>query len=215
MIAAALWALDLTTPIFVVLRFVAAVGGAFAGWFAGPPIARFLCRLAFHRPLPGWLRPVTRLSGSLLFAFLVYFFLPLGGGPGFGWGPGAGGAPGPGQGTGKENGVASNKEKNEGKDPSGGNDKKMPPTLVREPVDIELIGGERYKGDGRYYLMRRKEPPRTLDEVEAFFKEHKDRLEVHIILTEESVGTRQGALGRLRDLTKKYKIPTVDLNGAE
>ena len=47
--------------IFWVLRVVAALGGAAAGWLVMGPVARLLYRGTFRRPAPRWLMPWARL----------------------------------------------------------------------------------------------------------------------------------------------------------
>ncbi|MBI3409255.1 MAG: hypothetical protein HY040_12985 [Planctomycetes bacterium] len=198
--------IDLTAPVFFVLRVAAGIGAAMVGWFATGPVVRLLYRLAFQRGVPNWVLPWSRLVGAVLCGLLVYYFLPLGGGNGWGWGAGAGG--GPGRGPGDGSGQTSDQTKKDA--PAKDNrDKSLPAKTVREPVAIELIGGDQYKGDEKYYLLKRQPPAVSLTELEAYFKNHKDRLEVHIVLTPNSVGEGQGALRRLKDLADTYRIPTV------
>jgi hypothetical protein len=203
---APLWgAIDLTAPIFLVLRVAAAVGGAVVGWFAAGPVTRVLYYGAFHRKTPGWVTPWFRLGGAALVGLLIFYLLPLGGGSGFGWGPGAGGNPGLGAGDGsgktKEQTIAGSDKSISGK-----------AKIALEALQIELLGGARYMGDGRYYLIQRRPPAETLEEVEEYFKKNKERLEeyVTIILTPESVAAQHGAVLRLNTIIEKYgRIPVI------
>src|SRR5262245_31833802 len=139
--------IDLTAPIFLVLRVVAAIGAALVGWFATGPVVRILYRLIVRRGVPSWVLPWSRLAGAMVCGFLVYYFLPLGGGPGWGWGLGAGGGPGRGPGQG---GDKTEKQPRRDKSLKEESDKSLPDKTIREPVAVELIGGEQYKGDEKY-----------------------------------------------------------------
>src|SRR5947209_15607769 len=93
--------LGLPEAALAVLRVIAGVGGAFVGWFVSDPLARVTYRLAAGKPIPGWTLPWIKVAGAILVGLLVYFFIPLGGGPGgWGYGPGLGGGPGKGPGEG-------------------------------------------------------------------------------------------------------------------
>ena len=82
----------LTDAVFWALRAAAGLGGALVGWFVSDPLTRLLYRAAFAKPPPGWVLPWAKLAGAILVGLLVFFFIPLGGGPGgFGFGPGQGG----------------------------------------------------------------------------------------------------------------------------
>lgn len=204
-------AADVQDTLFLAIRVAAGVGGAFLGWLAAGPATRLLYRAAFQRPVPTWLLPYAKMGGALALGFVLFYCIPLGGGFGLGWGPGGGGGlglgPGPGDGgAGDKKGGLDNgaPDKKDAKFP------KPPDQSTRTPLEIELISSAKYKQDGKYYLIKRAEPAFNLAEVEDYFQNHHQRLEVHIILTDQSVGTGQGAMNRLRELTKKYKIPTVE-----
>ena len=57
---------------------------------------------------------------------------------------------------------------------------------VPTSVLIEVLGGPRYKGEDEFYLVKGKEPAKTLGEVESFLGERKGNVEVQIILTDDS-----------------------------
>jgi hypothetical protein len=201
-------AVDLSEILFTAIRLAAAVGGAIVGWFLAGPVTRLLYRLAFQRPVPGGLLPWAKMSGALLVGFLFFCIVHLGGtGLGWGWGPGEGSGPGFGPGTGGGPGTGLTKD---GKGHvEVGKDKKNPQKSTRDEVEIELISSQKYKQDGKYYLLKRAEPALDLKEVESFFEKSNKNMIVKIVLTDESVGTGTGAAIRLREVANKYDIPTV------
>ena len=67
---------------------------------------------------------------------------------------------------------------------------------VREKLVIELLGGSRYMGEGRYYLIKSQPPARTLGEVEEHIKDKSDKLLVHVLITDESVAASHPAVAR-------------------
>ncbi len=192
---------DLTAPLFWVLRVAAGLGGALIGWFITGPIVRLLVRGAFHRTTPGWLLPWAKLGGAGAVGFLVYYYLMLGGIGGPGWGPGPGGAPGRGPGDGSVV-AGADKAAADGKSSKAANAAQK----KREALEIELIGGKRYHDDGRYYLLKRQEPPLTKEAVDDYLREHQDTLDeyVTIILTPQSVAAQHGAVLRLTGVIEKY-----------
>ncbi|HMF15718.1 MAG TPA: hypothetical protein VKE98_00860, partial [Gemmataceae bacterium] len=142
-----------------------------------------------------------KLCGAGLVGVLFFFLVGLGGH--FGFGPGGGG-----DGNGTGNGGHGSSEKKGGDSQTDDKKSDVSPK-VRQVLEIELLGGERYKGEERFYLLHRKEPAATLKEVQKYFQENKD-LEVHIILRtapEMSVSESTGTVIRLRKLADKYGIP--------
>jgi hypothetical protein len=184
--------IDVTATVFWVLRIGLALGGVVVGWFVSGPVIRLLYRGAFRRPAPGWLMPWARLGGAALIGLLVFYFLPLGWGGGWGWGAGAGGGPGLGTGDGS---AYTKAEKAAIADKNGETSKKND----IEALEIELVGGTRYQGEGRFYLIKRRQPAVNLGEVEAYIKKNKERLAeyITIVLTPESVAAQHGAVLRL------------------
>jgi hypothetical protein len=185
--------------LYILIRSVVALVGALVGYVLGGIVTRLGYRFTAGRPAPGWLVPIGKVGGAGLLGTLLFWFLPLGGGEGWGWGPGWGMGPADGAGT-----AAGDGKKKDG-DGSG-----PVTTTVREKLEIELIGGARVKSDGRYYLVKRLEPPQTLAEVEALLKPQADKLEVHLVFTDGSVATSHPAAHRLRDLLRQCEIPTVE-----
>jgi hypothetical protein len=192
--------LNFTENILLAIRVVGAVVAAAIGWYACGPLTRLAYRVCMRRPTPGWLVPWGRLAGALSAALLAFFLLPIGGGSGLGLGAGLGGGRGQGPGEGGSV-IASSK------------DKTRRPTAKssgREVIEIEILGGRNYPGEGRYYLLGRTGTPKTLDELKEVLQKDRDRAEVHIILTEQSVPPSHGAVVRLRELLDGYRIPTVE-----
>jgi hypothetical protein len=186
--------LGLSTNLQIFLRGAAAVGGLVIGWFVTGPIVSLLFRAAFRKPTPSSLYYSCKAGGAIAAAYVIFVFLPIGlGGGGLGFGPGGGG---PGDGKGSGGGSGKTKTKN-GDGPAKGDAK-------GETIAIELLGGDRYKGDDRFYLIDGKEPAVTLKEVERLFQDNKGGLRVEIILTRDSVGEKHGAVTRLQSLANKY-----------
>ena len=81
----------------------------------------------------------------------------------------------------------------------------------RETLTIELVGGVRYMGEDRYYLIDRKEPPTSLAAVEKKIATATSSLEVEILLGKDedrTVGPGHDAVKALRELADQHKIPS-------
>lgn len=211
-----LWAqLGIQEIILSALRLIVAVGVAFIAWLLLGPLIRLTARLITKRTLPGWAVSLFRAMGGVLAGLLVFYYLPLGfGGSGWGFGPGKGGGPG-GGGVVSSGKPGKGKDKPDGKGKEGGGNGTAKAPEPKETLTIEMLGGPRFQvGSGRYYLIARKEPAVTLDDVEVHLKKHKDRLEtIEIVLTRDSVSERHVAVSRLRNLADgRYKIPSVVLD---
>lgn len=191
--------------LFWVFRVAAGLGTAFIAWLCLGPVIQLLVRAAFHKKLPNWAVAWLRLVGAILLGVLVYYYLPLGGGPG--WGPGSGGpGAGPGSGTADEN--KGGKQIPPGKQPESKSATKDSAEAGTEILHIELLGGARYKNDERYYLLDRKEPAKTLADVDEFLQQNPGRYKiVHLVLTRDSVFEEHPAVTRLQRLAQqKYKL---------
>lgn len=187
--------IGLSGPLYLFMRLAAALGGLVAGWFLSGPISRLLYRIIARKPIPSDVLAWCKVGGAALSAFLIFYFLPLGsGGGGHGHGPGNGGA-GEGKGSGTGHGDAT--KKGDGGDKGNGDAK-------RDTIAIELLGGDSYKDDQRYYLLDRKPPAVSLKEVDQLFQDKRGKLQVLIVLTRDSVGERHGAVTRLQNLARKY-----------
>lgn len=208
-----------TDYLFFGFRIIAGIVGAFLGWLFAPMLARFLYRLAFQQPLPGWLKFVSRLIGAGVVGFLVFWFIPLGGGGGLGWGPGDGGGPGRGPGEGGSSldsgkGKDGKEKTGTGKDGTGtGTEKKVEPVPTpRTPIEVELIAAKDYPGGKKYYLLERQPPPMTLEELEERLRPRFMEIEVHVVVTGDTGGlalTKGNPLDLLLGLTGRHGIPAV------
>ena len=223
LLADGLGSFTLSEGAFWLLRAVAGVGGAFLGWFLSGPLVRLGYWLAFQKAIPEWLVPWLKLAGAVAVGLLVFWLIPLGGGPGgWGFGMGQGGGPGLGPGKGSDkigsaDGKSSpaDKKAEQPADKKGVEEKKTPRAVVeRQPVDIELIDRGHYQNDDRYYLLNRKPPPLTLAEVKAHLdKARQDKkLEVHIVLTEQSVDRGHESVVRLGRLIEQYGDVTMSIS---
>ncbi len=196
---------DLMTPVLILVRAALAVGGALVGWIVTGPALRVLYRLAFQRPVPGWLVPIGKLAGAVTVGLLVFFYLPLGGGAGWGWGPGWG--------MGKEDAKGAGDSTSKGTSEMEGTESKDTKVVPATPekLEIELLGGSRITSEGRFYLVNRQPPAMTYSEVQAYMKEHATRLKVvHLVFTGDGIWLGHPAANRLRDLLDQYKIPMTN-----
>lgn len=198
--------------VLFVVRIIATVGGAVVGWFACDPLTRGLYRLSFRAAAPASILLGAKLSGAALASVLIWFFMPLGGGGGgLGWGPGLGGAPGKGPGQGG-NKVVNNGSSQDIKDSKSNTPAKA--QTQRKPLEIEILGGSRFKSDGedRYYLPKLKdaESAHSLAELEKYFQQNKAKLLIVIVHTEDSAvfNTEEDPTRKLRKLATQYDIPT-------
>jgi len=202
--------------LFLFLRIIAAVGGAVVGWFVCDPLTRIVYRMIYREAVPGPVLFTFKFIGAASLALAIYFLTPLGGSGGFGQGPGKGGFPGkgPGKGGDKAGSDSSKKDDKPVIDPKL--DKTTPngktPT-TREMVLIEIIGGERFPTDGkdRYYVLKNADAPVALAELEDYFKDHRSKLEIKIIHTDNStvINTDMDPTRRLQKLASKYDLPSV------
>lgn len=188
-----------------IIRLIAAVGGFVVGYLVSGPAWRVVWRVAFRQPVkPGQL-PWLKVCTGLVIGTLLYTLVHLGAG-GWGWGGGGGSGTGSGVGDGKGSGK------------SGGDGdsttKKGGPASTKNPgreiVVVELLGGTRYLGDGKYYLLDRKEPAVTIETVRDAFKKQPEKIELHVHYSPQSVGQRHEAARRLRDLAGELRIPHVE-----
>lgn len=213
--------LGLTEGVLFIVRVIAAIGGAVVGWFVADPITRAGYRLTVKKPTPGALLFSTKSITAITLAILIFNFLPLGGSGGLGFGPGKGGGPGkgPGQGgdknadgPGKDNKPVETKDAKETKD-------SKPKASLRTPIDIEVLGGPRFKRDGkdRYYLVKKpdsalnfSESPYNLDELEIKFQLVHANIEIRIVHTDDTavLTTDADPTRRLQKLASKYDILT-------
>jgi hypothetical protein len=214
----------LSDGVLFIVRIIATIGGAVIGWFAADPVTRVSYWAASRKPTPGSLLFTTKSMSAITLALLIYMFMPLGGGGGgLGWGPGLGGNPGKGPGQGGDKGNAGAKDVKPPVDAKDAkptkDDKANAKPVTRLPIDIEILGGPKFKPDGkdRYYLIRKSDPSLKLSdaplnhaEVEAVFKEYQTKLLIRIVHTDDSavIDTESDPTRRLQKLASKYEIPT-------
>jgi hypothetical protein len=191
---------DLTRPFLDVIRIIVGLGGFFVGYFLSAPFIRVAYWLRYRKSISttGYLFWLKLLSGVTL-GILLYVFLPIGWG---GFGPGGGGT---GNGNGKGSGTGPGIDDQPGKGVVGLPAKKGPTTSQRKILAIELLGGERYKGDGKYYLIDRKEPAVAKEQVEELLKRDPSKLEVQLFFTNQSVHMKHPAAEAVRSLARKYQ----------
>jgi hypothetical protein len=200
--------------VYQVLRIVAAALGAVGGYIVAGPVVGTLVKLAFQRKLPDTAVLVVRIAAAVLVGALIYFYLPLGPGAG-GGGSGTGGGTGDGTGS----GVPGNRDTGKpGKDKgftTTGKDVKPPDKDKKEEIRddvlaIEIIGGNRYKGDERWYYLSSQVKTLDFDELDTFLGKNKGTWKtIYIILTDDSPGPRidmDGPYERLLDLIRKHKL---------
>ena len=196
--------IDLTTPFLSAIRIIVGIGGFFVGYLFSSPFWRIGYWLRYRKSISttGLLFWGRLLTGVTL-GTALYFFLPLGG-----FGPGGGGT---GTGTGKGNGVGPGIDNQPGKGIVGQAPTKGATTSQRKVVTIELLGGERYKHDGKYYLIDRKEPAVDKGQVEELLTVgSRSKLEIQLLFTSQSVHTKHPAAEAIRNLADKYQVPHVD-----
>src|SRR5205085_2484228 len=98
---------------------------------------------------------------------------------------GGGAGPGPGGGSGKGPGSGGDKVATDAKDAKADKTPKSSGTL--DSVEIEILGGGRFNDDGkdRFYLLKRAEPAKSLDELDDYFKKNGAKIQVTAILTKD------------------------------
>lgn len=206
--------LGLSDGVFFFIRIIATIGGAVVGWFLCDPLTRGIYWLWVRAATPGALLFTTKSMGATILAVLIYVYMPLGGGGGLGWGPGLGGGPGKGPGPGGDKSNAPNKDGKPGEKMDAKAEKKAP----RSVVEIQILGGAAFTGDDRYFLVKKGDPalkfssdPAALKDLEATFKDHHAKIEIVILLNDDStqVNNDNDPTRRLQKLASKYDVPSV------
>jgi len=186
------------------VRIIAAAVGALVGWLTVGLLVRLLVRLAFRRPTPRPVLVLARLVGAVVVGLLVYYYLHPGGEGGWGLGGGGfglGGGSGPGKlGTGTETTFKTTTEKQAAV-------KASEPAAAPDTLTIEMLGGSRYIGEGRYYLIRGKEPARTLQEVTELLQNNQGRFrKLEILIYPDSVAREHAATTQLAGLADRFGL---------
>jgi hypothetical protein len=198
-----------------VVHVIAAIGGAFVGWFVSDPIARITHRVVTRKAIPSWTLPWIKMAGAALCGLLIYFFILFGGGPGgWGYGLGLGGGPGKGPGEGGKDTGALVQNGGKPADKTRPLDKGKPADkTVRKRLDIEVLGAKRVRDADHCYLLipddKKPGTPMTLKDVEGYFKEHGSKMELHVILTDDSPDEGLGIIEDLTRLADRYQVPSV------
>lgn len=180
----------------------ALVSGLLAGW-----LTQLLVKATTTRRVPRPALNLIRALGAVAGGILVYLFVFGSGGSGYGLGGGGWGLGGKG-GSGDKTGQA---------EIGGGTQtqriKVTTPTTTSSPTDrqqvlrIEMLGGKRYPGNDRFYLVENDKEPRTLFEVRQEIEKRKQQTpslkELEIVIRPEgSVAREHPAVTRLTDLAR-------------
>jgi hypothetical protein len=195
----------LSEGVLHIVRIIATIGGAVVGWFVCDPLTRLIYRLAYRAATPGPLLFTTKACGAALLGAAMYF-IPLGGGGGLGSGPGPGGLPGKGPGPGGNDAPTKDAVAKDAK-PLAKIEQKA--DQARELVDIEILGGKRFKDDGklRYYHVKQTDATLSYVELRDYFSRHKGKLNVRVVLTPDSASfgsEEDDPTRRLRKLMDQY-----------
>jgi hypothetical protein len=205
---------EISESLQILVRVIAALGGAIVGWFAADPLTRIAYRVSFKGPTPMTVLLASKGVSAALLALVLYSIVGIGLGGGLGFGPGQGGVPGkgPGQG-GDKTPLADGKTKSDGKTDSP--TKVVKKSMTIEPVEIEIIRRDDDDGSGRYFLVKGTKPALTAAELEDYLKKNHARIEVTPVLTRDSIGVGQinNPLSQLLTLTKKYDVKTFQTRG--
>jgi hypothetical protein len=186
---------------WLVIRVFAGVAGAVVGWLFSGLLVRLLVRLAFHRPTPRPILLLGRMVVAVVAGLLVYYYLHPGGSGG--WGLGGGGFGLGGGGTGPGTGSSSTSAETRKAETARTTAKASPADTLR----IEMLGGDRYPGEGRYYLIQGKMPAQTLEEVESILKQDRGRYhKMEIVIYLDSVAEDHQAVSWLRSLAARYDL---------
>jgi hypothetical protein len=190
---------------WLAVRILAALVGAFLGSLLTGWVVRLTARLVWRRPAPWLVVVVARLAGAVAAGLLIYYFLYPGGSGGWGlggggWGLGGGGTGkvSTGTGTGTPGTTAPEKQR-----PS------MAATLAAavDTLTIEMLGGSRYKGEERFYLIQGKPPARTLQEIRDLLQKNPQRYrKLEILIYPDSVAVEHPATSRLEDLARQLGL---------
>jgi hypothetical protein len=194
----------------LVVNWLAIVGGAAVGGLGTGWLVKLLARVVGHRPVPPRALTLLRLLGGTAAGLVVYMLVFGTGGGGFGFGGGGWGFGGRGsQGDGGATGPTVTRQPTSPERLATGPTGTVPDgTRV---LRVEMLGGERYKGEvrefldkakDRYYLVAGRTEPQTLDEVRQLLQERTDQIkEVEItILQKGSVAESHVAVKELKQL---------------
>jgi hypothetical protein len=186
---------------WTIVRVLTALVGAYFGSLVAGLVVRLLARLVSRRAAPRPVVGLARLAGAVAVGLLIYYFLHPGGGGGWGLGGGSfglGGGTGKGRtGTAAATTAPTTAEKNN-------TAKTTPSTSAEDTLTIEMLGGARYKGAGRYYLIGSQEPARDLHDVEDFLQKKQGRYRrLEILIYPDSVASVSAPVTQLAELARR------------
>lgn len=198
---------DLPSAFYFGLRLVVAVGAGILGWFLAAPLATGLYRLAFHKQISPSGAFGSRVSGAIVLGLLAFILIPIGSGGG-GWG-----GPGTGPGGGASGGDSQNQGGGSGFLPGGSGNGKTATQKEGPKADlpIEIVTVDRYAKDNEHcYLIQQKEPPKTIEEVDAFLQETKGKWKLMVIIIySNSLNYKDEPVKRLEQAASKYGLNTI------
>ncbi len=186
---------------WTVVRVLTALVGAYIGSVVAGLVVRVLARLMTRRSAPRPIVALARVVGALAVGLLIYYFLHPGGSGGWGLGGGSFGlGAGPGKGG---NAIGTGTTRRTAAEKAGAT-KTSPTTVAQETLTIEMLGGSRYKGEGRYYLIGGQEPARDLREVEDFLQKKQGRYRrIEILIYPDSVASVSSPVTQLAELAQR------------
>lgn len=192
---------QLSETFYLGVRFVVAVIAGLLGFLLVAPVVGIAYQVVARRPLPRFGEHLVRLAATIGLGLAAWLLLPIG--PG-GYGPGPGGGPGKGPGDGGG-----------GKTISKGNGGKE--TTVKNSTGgktgdavlaIEVVTKENYQiGSPKFYLVDKREPPRTLEDVEKLLKDNSQKWKrMDIILYKTSPPAQDPIVTSLMDVARRHGL---------
>lgn len=131
-----------------VIKLLAVLGGAFLGALFSGLFVQVMVRWWLKKQVPQVILTGVRTLGALAVGAVVWLFAFSGGG-GTGWLPGGSGGPASGDGGGH---VAADRDQSRDKPVEKPPVTDLPPPR-NEVVRVEMLGGERYQNDQRFYRI--------------------------------------------------------------
>jgi hypothetical protein len=184
-----------------VVKWLAVVGGAAVGGVLFGVFVLLAGRLLRRKRVPRLVLNGGRLLGAAVFGVVVYWLVFGLGGSGFGLGGGSGFGLG---GQGSNGGTTQ-----PGTSPTTQPRTATAPASERSQIlSIEMLGGDRYKGKDRFYLVEGVAEPQTLDEVRQLIQRREGQLkELEIVIRQKgSVAEGHAAVQQLKQLADDHKL---------
>jgi hypothetical protein len=193
-----------------IVKLLAVLGGAVLGGLLIGAFAQSVVKLVTAgKRMPRAAHNLIRITGAVAVGLAIYFVLGPGGFGGLGWGLGGGGS-----GTGHTGTTQHG---------TGGTSTQQPTSPASQPetarpLGIEMLGGKRYKGSERFYLIVGAKEPVTFEEVRKTIEQRKqaksplEAIEI-IIRDDDSVSEVDPTVAKLRrlaeDLSLRVTITTL------